>query len=181
MGHLRQCCSNSRTITASACSRDSVVVWIIFLRLAGPFPIHASTSFRGVSLSSMDAASSTICTTCLACWVMSTVVKSGSGRSQRITNSIQTKWIFTCIKNTWLTHATMKTYHTHTSHTFCMTASVTHLVASFIVPHFIKINSHERAPTPSHSKHESQVMLDTLLSITLCEVLRICVCAIVRL
>lgn len=64
-----------------------MVVWIIFLRLAGPFPIHASTSFRGVSLSSMDAASSTICTTCLACWVMSTVVKSGSGRSQRITNS----------------------------------------------------------------------------------------------
>lgn len=77
MNHLRYPCSSRNTITASACSRDSVVVWIIFLRLAGPFPIHATTSFRGVSFSSMDAASSTISTTCLACWVMSTVVKSG--------------------------------------------------------------------------------------------------------
>lgn len=159
-----------------------MVVWIIFLRLAGPFPIHASTSFKGVSLSSMDAASSTICTTCLACWVMSTVVKSGSGRSQRITNSNLDKMDFHSHKEylaDTCNHENIS--HTHTSHTFCMAASITHLVASFIVPHFIKMNSNERAPTPSHSKHESQVMLYTLLSITLCEVLRICVCAIVRL
>lgn len=46
----------------------------------------------------------------------------------------------------WFKHITC------TERTFYMTASITHLVASFIIPHFIKVNSHERAPTPSHKK-----------------------------
>lgn len=58
------------------------MVWIIFLRLAGPRPLHASTSFRGVSLSSMDVASSTICTTCRACWLTSRVVYPGEDDSE---------------------------------------------------------------------------------------------------
>lgn len=109
--YLRYSCSSSRTITASACGRDIVVVWIIFLRLAGPFPVHASTSFRGVSFSSMDDASSTICTTCLAYWVMSTVVKSGGYK-------VRWRGTFTSQKKTRLTHATnlIKTCHMHRAH-----------------------------------------------------------------
>jgi len=37
--------------------------------------------------------------------------------------------------------------------TFRMAAGVTHLVASFIVPHLVEMNGHEGAPTPSHGKH----------------------------
>lgn len=120
---LRYPCSSSRTITASACSRDSVVVWIIFLRLAGPFPVHASTSFRGVSFSSMDAASSKICTTSLACWVMSTVAKSGRGRSQKIIHSNLEEEYFA------LTHTSVnfiKPYHIHI-HTPSALRQVSHI------------------------------------------------------
>lgn len=61
-----------------------------------------------------------------------------------------------------------------------MAAGITHLVASFIVPHLIKMNSHERAPTPSHSKHDTQYKIDIQvmvckpLSITLCKEHSVC-------
>ncbi len=52
-----------------------------------------------------------------------------------------------------------------------MATVITHVAAAFIVPHFIKVNSHKRAPTPSHSKHESR---DVSAIITVCHVLRMC-------
>ena len=65
--------------------------------------------------------------------------------------------------------------------TFCVAASITHHFAAVIVPHLIKMNSHEGAPTPSHNKHDMFKLSSNVSYLSSClshnaKLLRNCMC-----